>query len=123
MATGARAHGREAPWAHFGHTWAQTKAISANHIECYFAAHSRFDALTWGTLRVRLPPPAPGQQGFYGLFAHILPTLRSSVVGMAQVVGYQTTAGKRYRVRYRTPDRRQTDKRGFRTKREAERKP
>ncbi|MGO8938844.1 MAG: tyrosine-type recombinase/integrase [Mycobacterium sp.] len=39
---------------------------------------------------------------------------------MAQVVPYQTAAGKRYRVRYRTPDRRQTDKRGFRTKREAE---
>ncbi|HEX9178323.1 MAG TPA: Arm DNA-binding domain-containing protein, partial [Mycobacterium sp.] len=39
---------------------------------------------------------------------------------MAQVVPYQTAHGKRYRVRYRTPDRRQTDKRGFRTKREAE---
>ena len=36
------------------------------------------------------------------------------------MVPYQTAAGKRYRVRYRTPDRRQTDKRGFRTKREAE---
>ena len=33
---------------------------------------------------------------------------------------YQTAQGKRYRVRYRTPDHRQTDKRGFRTKREAE---
>ena len=31
-----------------------------------------------------------------------------------------TAAGKRYRVRYRTPDRGQTDKRGFRTKRDAE---
>jgi integrase len=40
---------------------------------------------------------------------------------MAQVVAYQTKAGKRYRVRYRTPDNRQTDKRGFRTKREAQR--
>ncbi|WP_237568693.1 tyrosine-type recombinase/integrase [Mycolicibacterium lacusdiani] len=39
---------------------------------------------------------------------------------MAQVVAYQTAQGKRYRVRYRTPDRRQTDKRGFRTKRDAE---
>ncbi|MCG7583670.1 tyrosine-type recombinase/integrase [Mycolicibacterium sp. OfavD-34-C] len=39
---------------------------------------------------------------------------------MAQVVPYQTKQGKRYRVRYRTPDNRQTDKRGFRTKREAE---
>src|ERR1700735_5601632 len=35
---------------------------------------------------------------------------------MAQVVPYQTVHGRRYRVRYRTPDRRQTDKRGFRTK-------
>ena len=42
------------------------------------------------------------------------------VWAMAQVVPYQTAHGKRYRVRYRTPDRRQTDKRGFRTKREAE---
>jgi len=32
----------------------------------------------------------------------------------------QTPAGKRYRVRYRKPDHSQTDKRGFRTKREAE---
>jgi integrase len=39
---------------------------------------------------------------------------------MAQVVAYQTAQGKRYRVRYRTPDRRQTDKRGFKTKREAQ---
>lgn len=39
---------------------------------------------------------------------------------MAQVVQYQTAHGKRYRVRYRTPDRRQTDRRGFKTKREAE---
>lgn len=40
---------------------------------------------------------------------------------MAKVDSYQTKAGKRWRVRYRTPDRRQTDKRGFTTKREAER--
>jgi hypothetical protein len=39
---------------------------------------------------------------------------------MAHVVAYQTAHGKRYRVRYRTPDRRQTDKRGFKTKREAQ---
>ena len=29
------------PWAHFGHTWAQTRAIPANHIECHSAGHSR----------------------------------------------------------------------------------
>lgn len=40
---------------------------------------------------------------------------------MATIEGYDTKAGKRYRVRYRTPDRRQTDKRGFKTKRDAER--
>ncbi|UNN00737.1 site-specific integrase [Rhodococcus opacus] len=39
---------------------------------------------------------------------------------MATIESYETAAGKRYRVRYRTPDRKQTDKRGFRTKREAE---
>ncbi|WAC92259.1 tyrosine-type recombinase/integrase [Mycobacterium sp. Aquia_213] len=39
---------------------------------------------------------------------------------MATISSYNTAHGKRYRVRYRTPDRRQTDKRGFRTKREAE---
>ena len=39
---------------------------------------------------------------------------------MAQVSAYSTAHGKRYRVRFRTPDGRQTDKRGFRTKREAE---
>ncbi|WP_342664745.1 Arm DNA-binding domain-containing protein [Microbacterium luticocti] len=31
-----------------------------------------------------------------------------------------TAAGKRYRVRYRKPDKSQTDKRGFKTKRDAE---
>lgn len=40
---------------------------------------------------------------------------------MAKVESYQTKSGKRWRVRYRTPDRRQTDKRGFTTKRDAER--
>lgn len=40
---------------------------------------------------------------------------------MATISKYETTAGAtRYRVRYRTPDKRQTDKRGFRTKRDAE---
>lgn len=39
---------------------------------------------------------------------------------MGSIAAYQTTDGKRYRVRYRKPDRSQTDKRGFRTKREAE---
>ena len=46
--------------------------------------------------------------------------VRAYGFNLAQVVPYQTAHGKRYRVRYRTPDRRQTDKRGFRTKREAE---
>lgn len=40
---------------------------------------------------------------------------------MARIEPYQTKSGKRWRVRYRTPDRRQTDKRGFTTKRDAER--
>lgn len=39
---------------------------------------------------------------------------------MASIEPYETHDGRRYRVRYRTPDRRQTAKRGFRTKREAE---
>lgn len=40
---------------------------------------------------------------------------------MAVVAAYETKQGKRYRVRYRTPDNRQTDRRGFTTKRDAER--
>lgn len=40
---------------------------------------------------------------------------------MATIEPYDTKAGRRYQVRYRTPDRRQTKKRGFRTKRDAER--
>ncbi|KLU10008.1 site-specific integrase [Kocuria sp. SM24M-10] len=40
---------------------------------------------------------------------------------MATIESYATKAGRRYRVRYRTPDRRQTDRRGFTTKRDAER--
>jgi hypothetical protein len=39
---------------------------------------------------------------------------------MATIEAYETTAGRRYRVRYRKPDHSQTDKRGFRTKKEAE---
>lgn len=40
---------------------------------------------------------------------------------MATIEPYTTTTGqKRYRVRYRTPEHRQTDKRGFKTKRDAE---
>ena len=39
---------------------------------------------------------------------------------MGSITPYETSAGKRYRVRYRKPDRSQTDKRGFRTKRDAE---
>ena len=40
---------------------------------------------------------------------------------MATISKYQTASGAtRYRVRYRTPDRRQTDKRGFTTKRDAQ---
>jgi integrase len=39
---------------------------------------------------------------------------------MGSITAYETAGGKRYRVRYRKPDRSQTDKRGFRTKRDAE---
>lgn len=39
---------------------------------------------------------------------------------MATVSSYTTAKGKLYRVRYRTPDRKQTDKRGFKTKRDAQ---
>ncbi|MCC8909456.1 tyrosine-type recombinase/integrase [Curtobacterium sp. GD1] len=39
---------------------------------------------------------------------------------MGSVAPYETAKGRRYRVRYRTPERKQTDKRGFRTKRDAE---
>jgi integrase len=41
--------------------------------------------------------------------------------GMGSIEPYETSAGRRYRVRYRKPDRSQTQKRGFRTKRDAER--
>ncbi|MYR07461.1 tyrosine-type recombinase/integrase [Gordonia sp. SID5947] len=39
---------------------------------------------------------------------------------MATIESYSTSSGKRYQVRYRTPDHRQTKKRGFTTKRDAE---
>lgn len=39
---------------------------------------------------------------------------------MGSIEPYETAAGRRYRVRYRKPDRSQTQKRGFRTKRDAE---
>lgn len=39
---------------------------------------------------------------------------------MATIEPYETAKGKRYRVRYRKPDGKQTDKRGFPTKRAAE---
>lgn len=38
---------------------------------------------------------------------------------MATVGSYETKSGRRWRVRYRTPERRQTDRRGFITKRDA----
>lgn len=39
---------------------------------------------------------------------------------MATIESYDTAGGKRYQVRYRTPEHKQTKKRGFKTKREAE---
>lgn len=39
---------------------------------------------------------------------------------MVTITGYETKAGKRYRVRYRKPDGTQTDKRGFKRKLDAE---
>lgn len=39
---------------------------------------------------------------------------------MGSITPYKTTEGRRYRVRFRTPDNRQTDKRGFKTRRDAE---
>lgn len=39
---------------------------------------------------------------------------------MATIEPYETKRGRRYQVRYRKPDRTQTKKRGFRTKRDAE---
>lgn len=40
---------------------------------------------------------------------------------MGSIEPYETANGRRYWVRYRRPDHRQGAKRGFRTKREAER--
>ena len=39
---------------------------------------------------------------------------------MGSITAYEMAGGKRYRVRYRKPDRSQTHKRGFRTKRDAQ---
>ena len=39
---------------------------------------------------------------------------------MGSVTPYDTAAGRRYSVRYRKPDHTQTDKRGFKSKREAD---
>ncbi|KOS54508.1 tyrosine-type recombinase/integrase [Rhodococcus rhodochrous] len=39
---------------------------------------------------------------------------------MATIESYETSGGKRYMVRFRTPDRTQSKKRGFKTKRDAE---
>lgn len=39
---------------------------------------------------------------------------------MGSITAYESADGRRYRVRYRKPDHSQTDKRGFRTKRDAE---
>jgi integrase len=47
-------------------------------------------------------------------------TLWSLIFVMGSITPYETANGKRYRVRYRKPDRSQTDKRGFSTKRDAE---
>lgn len=39
---------------------------------------------------------------------------------MATIEAYETKKGKRYRVRYTKPDRKPTDQRGFKTKRDAQ---
>lgn len=39
---------------------------------------------------------------------------------MGSITAYESAQGRRYRVRYRKPNHSQTDKRGFRTKRDAE---
>lgn len=44
----------------------------------------------------------------------------STLSSMGSISPYDSAQGRRYRVRYRKPDQTQTDKRGFRTKREAE---
>lgn len=38
-----------ASWAHFGHTWAQTKGISANYNSCYFAGQPAYRSNAAGT--------------------------------------------------------------------------
>ena len=59
---------------------------------------------------------APAEQGVSALGW----ILSNGVESMGSISAYDTAAGRRYRVRYRTPGRQQTDKRGFRTKREAD---
>lgn len=49
-----------------------------------------------------------------------VPAVIEGVAIMGSITAYETNEGRRYRVRYRKPDRTQTDKRGFRTKRDAE---
>jgi len=53
---------------------------------------------------------------------YCVPKVRFSGRGdpMGSITPYETAGGRRYRVRYRKPDNSQTDKRGFRTKRDAE---
>ena len=41
-------------------------------------------------------------------------------MSVATIESYETSNAKRYQVRFRTPDRTQTKKRGFKTKREAQ---
>ncbi len=42
---------------------------------------------------------------------------------MATIESYETSIGKRYQVRFRTPDRTQTKKRGFKTSRKQRMRP
>ena len=95
---------------------------------CGVTPHRGFKSLRH---RHSLSPVFAGERHFFGIsrrsldvycphFAHILSEWVLILTSMAQVVAYQTKAGKRYRVRYRKPDGRQTDKRGFKTKRDAD---
>lgn len=49
-----------------------------------------------------------------------LATLRRRTIDVGSIHAYATSSGRRYRVIYRKPDRTQGQKRGFRTKRDAE---
>ena len=46
------------PWTHFGHTWAQSGGISANHTVCRFAGHSRFRPPDLGAFQFLFSAPA-----------------------------------------------------------------